>query len=72
MEIEADAIPASCGIRRRGEFENHYIHIPSRGDRTEIEPELRKTLPEWFHRELGKTGFTWAAPDYYAISEVDR
>ncbi|MGO9060622.1 MAG: GNAT family N-acetyltransferase [Candidatus Binataceae bacterium] len=37
----------------------------------ETEPELRKTLPEWFHNEFGKTGFTWAAPDYYAISEAD-
>jgi predicted acetyltransferase len=37
----------------------------------ETEPELRKTLPEWFHHEFGKTGFTWAAPDYYAISETD-
>jgi aminoglycoside 2'-N-acetyltransferase I len=36
----------------------------------ETEPELRKTLQEWFHREFGKTGFTWAAPDYYVISEV--
>jgi hypothetical protein len=31
----------------------------------ETEPELRKALLEWFHREFGKTGFTWAAPDYY-------
>lgn len=37
----------------------------------ETEPELRKALPDWFHREFGMTGFTWAAPDYYAISEVD-
>lgn len=35
------------------------------------EPELRKMLPEWFHREFGKTGFTWAAPAYYAISEFE-
>ena len=34
------------------------------------EPQLRKSLPEWFHREFGKTGFIWAAPDYYAILEV--
>jgi aminoglycoside 2'-N-acetyltransferase I len=37
----------------------------------QAEPELRKRLPEWFHREFGKTGFIWAAPDFYAISETD-
>ncbi len=36
----------------------------------ESEPELRKTLPEWFHQEFGSTGFTWAAPDYYVVTEV--
>lgn len=37
----------------------------------ETEPELRKTLPDWFQREFGQTGFTWAAPAYYAIAEVE-
>jgi aminoglycoside 2'-N-acetyltransferase I len=37
----------------------------------QTEPELRKTLPECFHREFGATGFTWAAPAYYAVSEVE-
>lgn len=37
----------------------------------DTEPELRKTLPAWFHREFGNTGFTWAAPAYYAISEIE-
>ena len=36
----------------------------------ETEPELRKTLPDWFQREFGTTGFTWAAPAHYAISEI--
>ena len=36
----------------------------------QTEPELRKTLRDWFHREFGNTGFTWSAPAYYAITEV--
>jgi len=37
----------------------------------EAEPQSRRSLPEWFHREFGKTGFIWAAPDYYATSEIE-
>ena len=37
----------------------------------DTEPELRKSLPEWFQREFGQTGFTWAPPDYYAITEIE-
>jgi hypothetical protein len=37
----------------------------------DTEPELRKSLSEWFQREFGQTGFTWAPPDYYAIMEVE-
>lgn len=37
----------------------------------ETEYQLQERLTEWFHREFGRTGFTWAAPAYYAISEID-
>jgi hypothetical protein len=37
----------------------------------QTEPELRKTLPDWFQREFGQTGFTWTAPAYYTIAEVE-
>jgi GNAT superfamily N-acetyltransferase len=37
----------------------------------QTEPQLRTSLPEWFHREFGKSSFIWAAPDYYATTEVE-
>jgi RimJ/RimL family protein N-acetyltransferase len=36
----------------------------------ETEPELQKSLSDWFQQEFGTTGFTWAAPAHYAISEI--